>query len=296
MGYMHIISLCKWPEFFQAFQQVYAMEKIHGTSAWITLTDTNEIFFHSGGESAANFTALFDQEKLKRDLITIKTENNWTQVKVHGEAYGAKQQGMGKTYGPNLKFVVFDVNIDNKFLDVKAAEDIAQRLGLEFVHYEIGPNTPEWIEAQANLDSVQSVRNGMGPHPREGVVVRPIVESVTMFMRENTRAIAKHKNATFWEIKTRKPLGERLQVMNDVNEIVDEWVTDERFKHVIDRVLQTKENKVLTIKDVASFITLMIEDVKREGEGEMTWSENLEKGIRRQAGLMYRTYIEKLTN
>lgn len=296
MGYMHIISLYKWPEFFKAFPQVYAMEKIHGTSTWITLTTSNELIFHSGGEPTDKFTALFDKDKLYTSLLKLKTENNWSIVKIHGEAYGGKQQGMSKTYGPKLKFIVFEVCHDGQFVDVPAAEGIAKQLDLEFVHYEIGANTAEWVEAQSNLDSVQAVRNGMGAHPREGVVIRPLTESTLLFHKEHVRAIAKHKNANFWEIKTRKPLGERLEVMSDINTIVDEWVTDERIKHVIDRVLQAKEDKKLTHKDTPTFINLMVEDVKREGEGEIEWSDNLAKGIRRQAGTMYQSHMKKLSS
>src|SRR5579872_5045503 len=148
MGYMHIMPLYKWPEFFKAFPQIYAMEKIHGTSAWIALTPTNELIFHSGGEPNEKFTALFDKDKLHAALLKLKADNNWSSVKIHGEAYGGKQQGMSKTYGPTLKFIVFEVNHDDQFLDVPVAEGIAKQLGLEFVHYEIGPNTSEWVEAQ----------------------------------------------------------------------------------------------------------------------------------------------------
>ena len=145
-------------------------------------------------------------------------------------------------------------------MDIPDAEKIAKSIGLEFVDYVKGPNTAEWIETQSNLHSVQAIRNGIGEgKPREGVVVRPINECI---LENGQRAITKHKNAAFWEIKSRRPLGERVKVLENVLEIVDEWVTQERFKHVTDRGLQKKEDKTVILSDIKTFIELMVEDVK----------------------------------
>ena len=98
----------------------------------------------------------------------------------------------------------------------------------------------------------------------------------------------KHKNADFWEIKTRRPLGERLKVVEVVNEIVDDWVTDNRFDHVRDRVLQLKINKTLEKSDIKVFLNLMVEDVQRESEGEVVWSDELITAIRRKTAVMFK--------
>ena len=66
-------------------------------------------------------------------------------------------------------------------------------------------------------------------------------------MPNGKRAICKNKNAEFWKIKTRDPLGEKLKVVED-------WVTEQRFEHVKDRVLQQKENKVLEKNDLKIFL------------------------------------------
>lgn len=304
MGYMHIISLYKYPDFFDLFKEIYAMEKIHGTSSWIIFeTGSNlEPRYHAGGEKPETFKQLFDHAFIKDELMKIANENKWTKIKIHGECYGGKQQAMHQTYGDKLKFIVFDVFVQDAntsqdanaaqdanashFLDIPYAEKIATILKLEFVDYARGPNTPEWIEQQSNLQSVQAIRNNMGPNkPREGIVVRPINETID---KNGNRIIAKHKNADFWEIKTRRPLGERLKVLEDTLEIIDEWVTFERFKHVTDRVLQKKEDKLIKITDIKTFIDLMVEDVKRESEGEIVWSDLVNKGIRKKTGIMFR--------
>ena len=186
--------------------------------------------------------------------------------------------------------IVFDVYFESNegkgFINVPDAERIAQSLNLEFVHYIKGPNTPEWIESQSNSESVQAIRNGVGPGKnREGVVVRPLVESK---FPNGKRIILKHKNAEFWEIKTRRPLGEKLKIVDNINEIVNDWVTDERYEHVKDRVLQQKANKTLEAKDVKLFLDLMVEDVQRESEGEVVWSNDLIRSIRQVAAAMFK--------
>nr|URM61922.1 ankyrin repeat domain containing protein [Mimivirus sp.] len=287
MGYMHIESLYKCPEFFELFPQVYCMEKIHGTSTWIYFDPKQPIRFHSGGENSVAFKNIFDEFFLTNKLLQIACDNNWSLIKIHGEGYGGKQQGMRKTYGDMLKFIVFDIYVESvdssiapKFLNVPDAEKMASELNLEFVHYVCIENNPKLIEQESDSMSIQAIRNGLGSDKaREGVVIKPLVESV---MPNGKRAIMKHKNADFWEIKSRRPLGERLQVVESINEIVEDWVTEQRFNHVIDRVLQNKVVKVLEISDIKILLDLMVEDVKRESEGEVIWSEEVVKAIRKK--------------
>ncbi|BCS82761.1 ligase 2 [Cotonvirus japonicus] len=299
MGYMHILSLYKCPKFFELFPEVYCMEKIHGTSTWIKYIRGQPLHFHSGGESGPAFKSIFDEQFIHTKLNELAINNNWSVIKVHGEGYGGKQQGMRKTYGDQLKFIVFDVYVENvnpevkpKFLDIPEAEEFTHCLDLEFVDYVRGPNTPDWIEEQSNRFSVQAVRNGLGSdRPREGVVVRPITESV---MANGDRAIGKHKNADFWEIKTRRPLGERLKVVESVQEIVEDWVTDQRFNHVVDRVLQQKTIKLLEKSDIKILLNFMVEDVQRESEGEVIWTDALVKAIRKKTAVMFKEFTPHL--
>ncbi|SOB74101.1 hypothetical protein BQ9231_00218 [Cedratvirus lausannensis] len=289
MGYMHIASLYRLPEFFELFPEVYAMEKIHGTSTWLRF-EHGSLYRHSGGEESFAFSSLFDRDFLVGELTKLSTENNWSLIKVHGEAYGGKQQGMKETYGSKLKFIVFDICVEDRqgkrFLSVPEAESIAQRLGLEFVHYVKLENKPEIIEAEADKESIQAIRNGMGPgKEREGIVVRPLQECC---LPGGKRAIAKHKNANFWEIRSRRPLGERLQVVSNINSIVEDWVTENRFTHVMDRVVREREDKSVTIKDIKVFLDLMVEDVQRESEGEVVWTDALVRAIRQKAAIMFR--------
>lgn len=343
MGYEHIEHLYKHPEFFKNYANskecntdVYALEKIHGTSTWIdyvnvrNLDKNNEIYeidedknkddqkvndneyeyifedfhirFHSAGERPDAFAALFDHKFLKQQLFQLVSNNNWYRIKVHGEGYGGKQQKMADTYGPNLKFIVFDVKvfdkidkIDNnnnnngRFLDIAKSEQIAKQLNLEFVHYEIGQCTPEWFDQQTKTHSIQAIRNGMGEGKlREGIIVRPLLETLTA---NGDRIIYKHKNPEFWETTSERPLGEKLVVMNDAQQIANEWVTKQRAEHVVNHIISDREQKEIAYADISILVKEMIEDIKRESIGEVEWSKLVEKEIKKRSGNMFRNMI-----
>src|SRR5260221_4606524 len=101
MGYMSIPNLYR-PEAQQilAFRQLYALEKIHGTSAHLKWDGTNVVFF-SGGETYSKFKALFDEEHLKE----VFTDKGLTEATIYGEAYGGKHQRKSATYEPDLMYV-----------------------------------------------------------------------------------------------------------------------------------------------------------------------------------------------
>ncbi|XWV24733.1 RNA ligase 2 [Tupanvirus deep ocean] len=300
MGYMHIESLYKCPEFFELFKKVYAMEKIHGTSGWICLANPlnpnrntdkpgSYLKFHGGSVPSKDFEKLFDVPQLEESFESIIKDNGWTSMKIHGEVYGSKIQGMTTTYGKDMRFIVFDVKINvdsngDRFLDVPDAKIIADKLLMDFVYFEDGPCDPKWIEEQANSDSVQAVRNSMGPGiPREGVVVRPLHEAC---LSNGRRAIAKHKNAEFWEIETPRPLGEKLKLVADKDKIVRDWVTPNRVSHVLDHLLPLTEHHKFEWKYMNLYLDMMVEDVKRESEGEIIWANEVEKDIRKRAGML----------
>jgi hypothetical protein len=206
MSYMHIENLYKNQDVL-LFKECYAMEKIHGTSAHITFTNLPDealldpipkLSFFSGGEKHENFVALFDQEDLKARMI----DAGYVNVTIYGEAYGGRCQGMKATYGDRLRFVAFEVLMgEHSYLNVPIAHRVCTALGIDFVHYERGPCTLEWLDAQRDAKSVQAVKNGMGEDKlREGIVVRPVIE-----LRKNSgeRIIAKHKGEAFSEFNSK---------------------------------------------------------------------------------------------
>ena len=288
MGYLKIPNLYKCKEIL-TFPELCVTEKIHGTSTYLYLKDKT-VKYHCGGETEKTFGAIFDKDMILQELTAILTENSWINIRVHGEAYGGKQQKMAKTYGNVLKFIVFDIriNIDtptDRFLDVLDAERIAHRLGLEFVPYVVGPATAEFLDEQANLDSVQSVKNGMGSgNAREGIVVGPMVESKLL---NGDRAICKHKNRLFWELTNERPLTQKIIAHSNDNDIALDWVTDMRARHVIDKMMHDREEKKISNKETSLFVDKMLQDIVDESEGEIIWTIDVKKAIRRRAGGLF---------
>lgn len=296
MGYMHIELLHKCPEFFELFEEVYCMEKIHGTTTWILFEIGKPLHFHSGGEKFEDFKALFNEDLLTERLNKISLEKGWTKIKIHGEGYGGKQQKMSETYGEQSRFIAFDIHIEcskhRRFLNVPEAEKISLKLGLEFVDYNRGPNCPEWIEQQTCLPSTQAIRNGVGDGKlREGVVIRPIRETR---LPNGKRAIFKNKNEQFWEIATKRPLGQKLKIAKDISLFVQDWVTEQRFEHVIDRVLQQKDNKNIERDDIRNILVLLTEDVQRESEGEIIWSKEIARQVSKAGSVLFRKKFPEL--
>lgn len=270
MGYRHISNLYKNQEILM-FRECYAMEKIHGTSAHVKYKhSTGNFTFFSGGAKHETFLACFDQDAIGHVFAANCEEHAVEGLVVYGEAYGGKMQGMKATYGESLKFVAFEVQIENNYwMEVPQAERVATRLGFEFVHYDRIETTEEAINDVMMADSVQAVRNGMGAgHMREGVVLRPLIELIHQGAGGG-RVICKHKRPEFAERENTPKIKdpERLKVLEEAKAIADEWVTPMRLKHVLD-AFDSPE-----MKDAKKIIAAMVEDVEREAEGEIVNSK-----------------------
>ena len=272
MSYMHIDNLCKAKDIL-AFKSCYAMEKIHGSSAHVSWKDGVLTFF-AGGCDHKSFIALFDEEALRMRLLAL----GQPEVVVFGEVYGGKIQGMSKTYGPNMKFIAFEVKIGSAWLNVTAAEQIVESLGLEFVHYVNIPTTLDEIDAQRDAESIQAVRNGMGHgHKREGVVLRPPFE---VTKNNGERVIAKHKGDDFKETASKREVSpDKLKVLSDADEIAKEWVTPMRLGHVCEGIEIAREN-------IGEIIKRMVADIEREAEGEVDLTLEARKAIGKEVALL----------
>lgn len=268
MGYLHIENLHKHPHFLEC----YALEKIEGTSAHI-LFKNGEIILFSGGANPSLFSNLFDKkELLKKFEETFSDMRNeqgeLPEVCFYGEAFGSKIQGMSKYYGIKLRFIVFDVKITNRWKNVPYAEELTKKMGLDFVPYERGPINLDWLNEQRDRPSLVAI---IEDAPREGVVIRQIYENE---FANGGRIIYKHKRPEFRETKSnREVTQEELQVLTDAKEISDEWVTERRLQHVLDKCPYNGP------EDTGKVIKAMVEDIKRESEGEVEWSKAVEKAI-----------------
>lgn len=286
MGYLHINNLYKSTDVLKTGDEVYALEKIHGTSANVMLKN-GKIHYHHGGGNPVIFKTLFDEQKLLEVLSSLNKES----VTIFGEYYGGKQQGMRATYGDLDRFVAFDVKFgDEEWLDVPSANKIANDCGIEFVYWSRVPSTVESVDRERDKESTQAIRNGVGSGKiTEGVVLRPLVESRNRF---GERIIAKHKRPEFSE-RNKEPKvvdAAKLQVEKDAEVFADDWVTSMRLQHVF----QQFPNETLCEKDTKRVIDAMLEDVKRESEGEVDWGKEVERHVSRKTALLFKKSLNQL--
>lgn len=277
MGYMHIENLYRAPEVLRC----YALEKIHGTSAHVLLRGLEghihpDVHLAAGGVSHDQFARLFDVEALQAKFAEKFTGADT--LTIYGEAFGGKCMGMSATYGKALRFLAFDVKLNDVWLDVPAAAGLAGEFGIGFVPYEEGPISLEFLDAQRDRDSLVAVEPGKR---REGIVIRPIKE---LLYKDGSRFIFKHKREEFRETRTVREVDpERAVIMAEADAVATEWVTSMRLQHVLQRVPFTGP------KDTKKVIDAMLEDVKRESSGEVVWGPAVEKAISRAtAGLLHK--------
>lgn len=108
---------------------------------------------------------------------------------LYGEGYGAKIQKGGGNYRADQDFVLFDVKIDDWWLQRADVEDVAGKLGIDVVPI-IGEGTLHDAVAHAKA----GIRSTWGDFEAEGIVARPKVELKT---RGGQRMIAKIKCRDF---------------------------------------------------------------------------------------------------
>ncbi len=295
MGYRKIANL-ELGHNVLLFKEVLSLEKVHGTSAHITFKD-GQLKFFSGGEKHNNFIGLFDEKELLEKFVAL----GHTVVTVYGEAYGGRCQRMGDTYGHDPKFIAFEVCLTPPFgkeewMPVERAEKIALSLGLEFVYYERGPATIEWLTEQRDAPSVQAVRNGMGEGKmREGVVIRPVEEFTD---RWGGRILSKYKNPKFGEQKTPRSVDpeenkKRLAAKN----IAEEFTVPMRLDHVLAALCAdgtfADSDGVPTKKHIRFIIPAMQADIRAEEGHNFQWTEAIAKEVGTRTVKLFLAELER---
>lgn len=306
MGYLHIENLYRNLGILN-FKRCYALEKVHGTSAHISFKRKPcaecvmeshpeveahgvELIFFSGGEKHERFVALFDQDALKAAFAGISTGIN--EMIVYGEAYGGKMQGMAHTYGPDLRFIAFDVQVGETWVSVPNMANIATKLGLEVVPWEETSTELDALNALRDRPSEVAMRRGCGADKqREGIVLRPLDELTD---NRGNRIIAKHKIDKFGERKSQPKVHNvdqhKLDVLTQAREIAEEWVVDERLSHVIAHL--TVDGVEPGIESTGKVIAAMIEDVYREAAGEIVESKEAKQAISKATAALFKARLQ----
>ena len=287
MGYMKIENLYRNTTIME-FRHCYALEKVHGTSAHIQWSKGNVAFF-SGGEKHESFIKLFDEAKLT-EFFKSKGHSEDAVVRIHGEAYGGKQQGMSKTYGPTLHFIAFDVLIDGHWLDVPKAEEYCLAAGVEFVPYEFIETTEIALNYERDRDSIVAVRRGMGEgHIREGVVLRPPFE---VRLNNGARIISKHKRDEFREHKSPRNLGldpDKAKALEDAEAIAEEWCVPMRLQHVLGQL--TVDGVEPKMERMGDIINAMVKDIYVEAAGEIIESRDVNRAIGSKTVKLFKEHL-----
>lgn len=178
------------PEFeFLANNQWVFTEKVDGTNIRVMLKD-----------GAVTFGGKTDSAQIPAQLVTRLNERFLPLAArmqemfggdacLYGEGYGAKIQKGGGNYRPDQDFVLFDVKVDDWWLQRADVEDVAQKLGLDVVPI-IGEGTLHDAIAAAKAGIVST----WGAFQAEGIVARPKTELKT---RSGDRIITKIKHHDF---------------------------------------------------------------------------------------------------
>lgn len=282
MSYKSIENLYKKQDILM-FKECYALEKIEGTSAHIGWKfKQNKVNYYHGGANRDNFLKLFNYEFLLSKFQEIFPN---TDVVIYGEAYGGKLMGMSKTYGTSLKFIGFEVKVDNLWLNVPNAEDVCKKFDIEFVDYIKISTDIEAIDAERNKPSTQAKRNGIEEDKiREGIVLRPLVE---LRLNNDERIVAKHKNKEFMETTTFREVNpEQLIILEKAEEIANEWVTEQRMNHIL-----SKLSEDLNISNTLIVIKAMTEDIIKESKGEIIESKEAFKAIGSKTAKLFKNRL-----
>lgn len=283
MSYMHITNLYADQRVLM-FRELFALEKVHGTSAHVAWKDGSVRLF-AGGAKHETFAALFDLPALA-DLFR---KLGHAEVTLFGEAYGGKLQGMRATYGEALRFIAFEAKVGATWLDVPNAEDVAGKLGQEFVPYRRISSTIEEVNGERDRDSEVATRRGCGAGKlREGIVLRPLVE---LSDNRGNRIVAKHKRDDFRETATPRAVDPtEAKVLADAEAIALEWCTDMRLQHVLDGL--TVDGAAPGIERTGDVIKAMVEDVEREAGAEIVASKAARKAIGSAAARLFKAKLQ----
>lgn len=101
-------------------------------------------------------------------FIKLFREND---VCLYGEGYGAKIQKGGGNYRSDQDFVLFDVNINGKWLERVDVEDIGKKLSLDVV-----PIVGEGTLLHMVENAKKGIKSTWGDFQSEGYVARPATE------------------------------------------------------------------------------------------------------------------------
>lgn len=150
----------------------YITEKVDGTNIRVIWTRDHGLEFRGRTDKAQMQPRLLDAltDLFSADMFHAWFPESVSTVCLYGEGYGDKIQKEGSRYRPDQGFVLFDVWVDEHWLEWDSVRDTACKLGIE--------NVP--LICEGTLDAALTVaheqtRSAWGLFGIEGVVARPTV-------------------------------------------------------------------------------------------------------------------------
>lgn len=149
-------------------------EKIDGTNIRV-MWDGHKVTYGGRTERASipahlmnKLIELFGNDETEQLFEQIFGEK---EVILFGEGYGAKIQGVGGLYRPDVSFILFDVMINGNYQSREMVECAAKQFGLEIVPIIFEGTLDEGV-TYVKTKPMSTIGNA----PMEGLVARPKVE------------------------------------------------------------------------------------------------------------------------
>jgi RNA ligase len=172
------------PEF-DAIEYWHVTEKIDGTNIRIMWQGHTVVFGGKTDNAMISTTLLttlqatFTKEKMAKQF-------GYNKVVLFGEGYGGKIQ-RGRRYSIDEKFILFDANINDFWLEPAKVLELAQQLGVDYV--------PVIVDT-AELDCIvrvvrEGIKSGIADTHAEGVVCRSV--PLMLFRKDKTPIMWKLK-------------------------------------------------------------------------------------------------------
>jgi len=163
-------------------------EKVDGTNIRV-IWDGVKVLIKGKTDNAQIHWQLI--EKIQALLPVYKFTDIFKDIPLclYGEGYGAGIQKGGGLYKLEKDFVLFDVMINETWLERSNCEDVAEKLGIEIVPI-IGRGT--LLDAQVKVET--GFVSTWGNFIAEGLVIKPIIE---LCDRRGGRIITKIKHRDF---------------------------------------------------------------------------------------------------
>ncbi|MFA6526531.1 MAG: RNA ligase family protein [Candidatus Buchananbacteria bacterium] len=257
--------------------EVIVTEKLHGINVRIGWVDgrfrigsRNEEFNYAGSSpnSSSGFMGWVRgsglAEKLEELAGSIQSE-----VIFYGEWFGPGVQGKCIPYCREKQLRVFDVRIDEEFIDWDRVVELAGRIGLKTVPllYRGRPDQAVFDELR-DAPSTVARENGVGSveDVGEGIVIKPTI------MHRNYSGgdwvIAKYKSPKFSERKSLAEGKAALVTPASAIEFVEEFFTAVRLEHVLSNLVMAGVD-IFSRTAVGQIIKVMYDDVIKESGPEL---------------------------